>query len=180
MRSIDIVNELGYSKPSVSIAMKKLRENGYINMDADGSISLNESGMAIASRVYGRHKTLSKLFELLGVSPEVASEDACKVEHDLSEETYRCIRKYLDKMIGRTKRGLTASALVFRLDAPLTAAASRKSTASTAVTAMAAPRRSRGTGSPSDAGTGAGAHRGTAARPVRTGRRGRGRCAPQS
>ena len=80
VRSIDIVNELGYSKPSVSIAMKKLRENGYISMDADGSITLNESGMAIASRVYGRHKTLSKLFELLGVSPEVASEDACKVE----------------------------------------------------------------------------------------------------
>ena len=105
VRSIDIVNELGYSKPSVSIAMKKLRENGYINMDADGSITLNESGMAIARRVYGRHKTLSKLFELLGVSPEVASEDACKVEHDLSEETYRCIRKYLDKMMEEQNEG---------------------------------------------------------------------------
>ena len=105
VRSIDIVNELGYSKPSVSIAMKKLRENGYINMDADGSITLNESGMAIASRVYGRHKTLSKLFELLGVSPEVASEDACKVEHDLSEETYRCIQRYLDKMMEEQNEG---------------------------------------------------------------------------
>ena len=62
VRSIDIVNELGYSKPSVSIAMKKLRENGYISMDADGFITLNESGLEVASRVYGRHKTLSKLF----------------------------------------------------------------------------------------------------------------------
>ena len=97
-RSIDIVNELGYSKPSVSIAMKKLRENGYISMDADGFITLNESGLEVASRVYGRHKTLSKLFVLLGVTPEVASEDACKVEHDLSEETFRCIQQYLEKM----------------------------------------------------------------------------------
>ena len=72
VRSIDIVNELGYSKPSVSIAMKKLRENGYISMDADGFITLNESGLEVASRVYGRHKTLSKLFVLLGVTPEVA------------------------------------------------------------------------------------------------------------
>ena len=74
-------------------------------MDADGSITLNESGMAIARRVYGRHKTLSKLFELLGVSPEVASEDACKVEHDLSEETYRCIQRYLDKMMEEQNEG---------------------------------------------------------------------------
>ena len=66
VRSIDIVNELGYSKPSISIAMKKLRENGYISMDPDGIITLNESGMEIASRVYGRHKTLSKLFVLMG------------------------------------------------------------------------------------------------------------------
>lgn len=104
-RAIDIAAELSFSKPSVSIAMKKLRENGYINMDADGSITLNESGMAIARRVYGRHKTLSKLFELLGVSPEVASEDACKVEHDLSEETYRCIQRYLDKMMEEQNEG---------------------------------------------------------------------------
>ncbi|HJB81124.1 MAG TPA: metal-dependent transcriptional regulator, partial [Candidatus Flavonifractor intestinigallinarum] len=59
----------------------------------------NESGLAIASRVYGRHRTLSRLFVLLGVSPEVASEDACKVEHDLSEETFRCIQEYLKKML---------------------------------------------------------------------------------
>ena len=105
VRSIDIVNELGYSKPSVSIAMKKLRENGYITMDADGSITLNESGMAIASRIYGRHKTLAKLFMQLGVTPEVASEDACQEEHDLSEETYGCIQQFLDRMMEKENEG---------------------------------------------------------------------------
>ena len=95
VHSIDIVNELGFSKPSVSIAMKKLRENGYISMDADGSITLNESGLAIANRVYTRHKTITKLFMLLGVSEETAAEDACKVEHDLSDETFRKILDFI-------------------------------------------------------------------------------------
>ena len=97
VRSIDIVNELGYSKPSVSIAMKKLRESGYITMAADGAITLNESGMEIALRVYGRHKAITRLFELLGVSSEQAAVDACKVEHDLSDETFRCIREFIEK-----------------------------------------------------------------------------------
>ena len=95
VRSIDIVNELGFSKPSVSIAMKKLRENGYISMNPDGSITLNESGMAIASRIYDRHKTITAFFTLLGVSADAAAEDACKVEHDLSDETYRQIQKFV-------------------------------------------------------------------------------------
>ena len=95
VRSIDIANELNFSKPSVSIAMKKLRENGYISMDPDGSITLNESGLAIASRVYDRHKTITAFFTLLGVSPGVAAEDACKVEHDLSDETYLQIQKFV-------------------------------------------------------------------------------------
>ena len=95
VHSIDIVNELGYSKPSVSIAMKKLRESGYISMAPDGSITLNESGMEVASRVYGRHKTLTKLFTMLGVSPETAAEDACKVEHDLSYETFCRIQEFV-------------------------------------------------------------------------------------
>ena len=97
VRSIDIVNELGYSKPSVSIAMKKLRENGYISMAADGTITLNNSGLEVASRVYGRHKTLTRLFTLLGVSPEIAAEDACKVEHDLNEETFARIKEFVQK-----------------------------------------------------------------------------------
>lgn len=97
VHSIDIVNELGYSKPSVSIAMKKLRENGYISMAPDGVITLNDSGMAIASRIYMRHKTITRLFTLLGVSPEVAAEDACKVEHDLNEETFGKIMEFVAK-----------------------------------------------------------------------------------
>ena len=95
VRSIDIVNELGYSKPSVSIAMKKLRESGYITMAADGTITLNESGLEIAKRVYSRHKTITRLFTLLGVSEEQAAADACKVEHDLSEETFTKIREFV-------------------------------------------------------------------------------------
>ena len=95
VRSVDIATELGFKKSSVSVAMKKLRENGYISMDPDGSITLNESGLAIASRVYDRHKTITAFFTLLGVSPGVAAEDACKVEHDLSDETYLQIQKFV-------------------------------------------------------------------------------------
>lgn len=96
VRSIDVVNKLGYSKPSVSIAMKKLRESGYINMAGDGNITLTDSGMEIASRIYRRHKTITRLFELMGVSPEQAAVDACKVEHDLSEETFGRICAYVE------------------------------------------------------------------------------------
>lgn len=96
VRSIDIVNELGYSKPSVSVAMKKLRESGYISMAPDGIITLNDTGMEVAKRIYRRHKYLTRLFTLLGVSQETAAEDACKVEHDLSDETFSKIREFLD------------------------------------------------------------------------------------
>ena len=97
VRSIDIVNELGYSKPSVSIAMKKLRESGHLTMAADGCLTLTDSGLDVAQRVYRRHKYLTRLFVLLGVSEAVATEDACKVEHDLSDETFTKIREFLDK-----------------------------------------------------------------------------------
>ena len=96
VRSIDIAGELGFSKPSVSVAMKKLRESGYINMAGDGNITLTDSGMEIASRIYRRHKTITRLFELMGVSPEQAAVDACKVEHDLSEETFGRICAYVE------------------------------------------------------------------------------------
>ena len=95
VRSIDIVNRLGYSKPSVSIAMRKLRESGYISMSPDGLITLNESGLEIARQVYSRHKVITKLFVLMGVSEEVAAEDACRVEHDLSPETVERIRDFV-------------------------------------------------------------------------------------
>lgn len=97
VHSIDIVNRLGFSKPSVSIAMKKLRESGYINMAGDGNITLNESGYAIANRIYTRHKIITALFELMGVSAEQAAIDACKVEHDLSDETFEKICKFVQK-----------------------------------------------------------------------------------
>ena len=94
IRSIDIANELNVTKPSVSYATKRLRQNGYITMDKEGLITLTESGMAIAARVYERHKTLSSFFMQLGVDEETALEDACKVEHDLSEQTYEAIKNH--------------------------------------------------------------------------------------
>ena len=95
VRSIDIVNHLGFSKPSVSIAMKKLRESGYISMASDGSITLNDSGLEIARKVYGRHKVITRLFTIMGVSQEQAAVDACKVEHDLSAETFARICEFV-------------------------------------------------------------------------------------
>ena len=97
VRSIDIVNELGYSKPSISIAMKKLRESGHVSMAEDGTLTLTESGMTIASDVYERHTAIAQLFRILGVSEETAAEDACKMEHSLSDETYRCILAFVEK-----------------------------------------------------------------------------------
>ena len=105
VRSIDIANELHFSKPSVSVAMKKLRESGYIEMDKEGFISLLPAGEEIASRIYERHKLLTRFFIRLGVDPEVAAADACKVEHDLSDETYGCIQRYLDQMIQNQQEG---------------------------------------------------------------------------
>ena len=94
VRSIDIATEMNYSKPSISVAMKKLRENGYIEVDRDGFITLTDSGYEIASSIYDRHKLLTKFFISLGVDAEVAAVDACKIEHDLSEETFQKIREH--------------------------------------------------------------------------------------
>ena len=96
VRSIDIVRELGFSKPSISIAMKNLRENGYIQMDGDGYITLLPPGEEIAQRIYCRHKLLTQIFVQLGVSQETAAADACKVEHDLSEETFEKIKAHIE------------------------------------------------------------------------------------
>ena len=93
VRSIDIVHDLDYSKPSVSVAMKRLRENGYIEMDADGYITLLPPGQEIASRIYDRHQLLTEFLRQLGVSPENAAADACKIEHDISEESYERIKE---------------------------------------------------------------------------------------
>lgn len=99
VRSIDIATEMNYSKPSISVAMKKLRENGYIEVDRDGFITLTDSGYEIASSIYDRHKLLTKFFISLGVNAEVAAVDACKIEHDLSEETFQKIREHALKTI---------------------------------------------------------------------------------
>lgn len=97
VHAIDIAGELGFSKPSVSIAMKRLRENGYITIDEFQHISLTPSGLAIAKRVYERHDLLRGLLMRIGVSEEVASNDACRIEHVLSEESFACIRKYMEQ-----------------------------------------------------------------------------------
>ena len=94
VRSIDIASELSFSKPSVSIAMKKLRENGYIAVDGEGNLTLLEPGREIAERIYSRHRLLTHFFVQLGVEEDIAAEDACKAEHILSEQTLEKIREY--------------------------------------------------------------------------------------
>ncbi|MBR3294518.1 MAG: metal-dependent transcriptional regulator [Oscillospiraceae bacterium] len=94
IRSIDVADKLGVTKPSVSYATKRLRESGYISMDPAGMIVLLEPGLEIAERMYERHKLLTELLVGLGVSQETAREDACKIEHDLSVESFEAIRKH--------------------------------------------------------------------------------------
>ena len=92
VRSIDIVREKNFSKPSVSIAMKRLRENGYISVDGEGSLTLLPPGREIAERIYSRHRLLQQFFVQLGVDVQTAAEDACRAEHILSEQTLEAIR----------------------------------------------------------------------------------------
>ena len=101
VRSIDIVNEMGYTKPSVSIAMKRLRENGYIKMDSDGYITLLDTGLEIATEMYNRHKFLAQFLMAIGVSEDIALADACKIEHDISDESYQCLKKHFENFKGR-------------------------------------------------------------------------------
>lgn len=95
VRSIDVVHHLELSKPSVSVAMKRLRENGYIEMDKDGYITLLPPGAEIAERIYTRHKLLTRFLVHLGVSEKVAAADACKIEHDLSDESFQKIMEFM-------------------------------------------------------------------------------------
>ena len=98
VRSIDIVNALDFTKPSVSVAMKNLRENGYISIDADGMISLEPPGQQIAEKIYERHTLLSDWLERLGVDPKTAAEDACRIEHVISAESFEAIKDHAKKM----------------------------------------------------------------------------------
>lgn len=93
VRSIDIANELEFSKPSVSVAMKNLRENGYIDVDSNGYITLLDKGLEIAEKMYERHTTLSNWLINLGVPENIAVEDACRIEHIISVETFNAIKK---------------------------------------------------------------------------------------
>ncbi|MCL2055526.1 MAG: metal-dependent transcriptional regulator [Oscillospiraceae bacterium] len=95
VRSIDIVNELDYTKPSVSVAMKKLRESGCIVMDGDGYITLTESGRKIAESIYERHTLLFDWLTSLGVDKETALKDACRMEHCVSEKSFTAIKKHI-------------------------------------------------------------------------------------
>ena len=91
IRSIDVAEHLGVTKPSVTYATKRLRENGYITMDKDGLITLTDSGMAIAASMLDRHQTLTRFLMALGIDAKTAETDACKIEHDISEKTFKAI-----------------------------------------------------------------------------------------
>ena len=95
--STDIATELGFSKPSVSVAMKNLRTNEYIVMDENGFISLTDKGMSIASAVYEKHTVLSRWLVSLGVDPKTAAEDACRMEHVISQESFTKLKEHAEK-----------------------------------------------------------------------------------
>lgn len=95
VHAIDVCTELGYSRPTVSVFLKGLREKGLIEVDQNNHLRLTEAGRAVAEPVYERHNTLIRLLELLGVDSATAAEDACKIEHDISETTYRCIQQFV-------------------------------------------------------------------------------------
>ena len=95
VRSIDIATELGYSKPSVSVAMKNLRNKGFVTVSQEGYITFTEQGEALASETFERHTVISNWLISLGVSPETATEDACKIEHDISRETFQALKKHI-------------------------------------------------------------------------------------
>ena len=98
VRSIDVSEYMGYSKPSVSRAMGLLKSGGYIAIDKDGYITLTEAGLAVANTIYERHTVLAKLLTMLGVNPETAAEDACKLEHAISDESFQAIKQHISNM----------------------------------------------------------------------------------
>ena len=97
VRSIDVCEHMGYSKPSVSRAVGLLKGGGYITVDGDGYITLTEVGRDVAQKIYDRHDVLSDFLVSLGVDPEVAAQDACKIEHDISDESFEAIKRALGK-----------------------------------------------------------------------------------
>ena len=105
VRAIDVGGHLGYSKPSVSRAMSILKKNGYVLVDADGAITLTESGMEIARTMYPRHTVLSEMLMRLGVDEKTATEDACRIEHVISEESFLAVKKHLEWSVAQSVKG---------------------------------------------------------------------------
>ena len=104
VRSIDISEEMNFSKPSVSRAIKLLKTNGYINVDNSGYITFTNKGEEIAKEIYERHQVLTECLVFLGVPEELAAKDACKIEHDLSKETFAAIKKHMKKYLSTIKK----------------------------------------------------------------------------
>ena len=100
VRSIDVANELEFTKPSVSVAMKNLRTHGYILVDVEGHITLTDDGREIAQSMYDRHTLISDWLIYLGVDKAVALEDACKMEHSMSEQSFSAIKKHIEELRG--------------------------------------------------------------------------------
>ena len=105
VRAIDVGEHLGYSKPSVSRAMSILKKNGYVLVDADGAITLTESGMEIARTMYTRHTVLSEMLMRLGVDEKTATEDACRIEHVISEASFLAVKKHLEWSVAQSVKG---------------------------------------------------------------------------
>ena len=104
VHAIDICSYLGYSRPTVSIILKKMKDEGLVTVDDDNHIRLTDAGRHVAERIYDRHNVLTELFILLGVSRDVASEDACKVEHDISDETFAMLKSHYRKLLEKSDK----------------------------------------------------------------------------
>ena len=98
VRSIDVAEEMGYSKPSVSRAVSLLRQGGYVRMDEHGHLSLTEEGISIAQKIFERHTVLTTMLKALGVDDETAAEDACRIEHVISDQSFEAIKQYLHRI----------------------------------------------------------------------------------
>lgn len=116
VRSIDIANEMGFSKPTISVAMKKYREDGLVSMDDQGFINLTEEGRDIAEKIYERHQVISHVLMALGVSEKHATEDACKMEHDISDETFAVLKKEYARLLQKDKNQQDRSGYEVRAD----------------------------------------------------------------
>ena len=97
VHSVDVASEMGFSKPSVSRAVNLLKDNGYLNIDKGGALSLTESGLEVATKIYDRHNTLSAFLTSIGVEEETAVEDACRIEHVISDDTMAAIKTFMAK-----------------------------------------------------------------------------------